>query len=408
MTIPASVTRMETGVFRQCRLLEAITVDAANTVYHSVENCLIETNTKRLMAGCKNSVIPTDGSVEIIASNSLFNIPVESIVIPAAVTEIERYAFCDYLNSIIFAEGSKLTTIGRMAFQNCLFETIELPKTVTSIEYAAFIRCRNLEKIAIPASVTEMGMMVFGSCTDLETIYCEAAAKPEGWSNSWNFDEEGNEIPVVWGFDPDSKFPMSIQVNAPDEQIFVGDTFDVTIDLSENPGFACLILTPDYDKSALELVNYTNGSIIADLDVDTNIVWSAAEDATADGTLITLTFKALKEGDYSVNMIFRESYDAELAEVGANIENDSVSVISFIYGDADGDRAISGKDIVKLRRYIAAYDYDTGTSTVSVAPGADANGDGVIKGNDIVLLRRYIAGFDYDTGTSNVVLGPQK
>ena len=77
------------------------------------------------------------------------------------------------------------------------------------------------------------------------------------------------------------------------------------------------------------------------------------------------------------------------------------------YGDADGNGEIASKDVTLIRRYIAAYDEVTGTSTVEVAAGADVNGDGAINSKDVTLLRRYLASYDETTGTSDVTLGPQ-
>jgi len=78
----------------------------------------------------------------------------------------------------------------------------------------------------------------------------------------------------------------------------------------------------------------------------------------------------------------------------------------LFYGDATGDKVINGIDIVRLTKYIANYDYDTGTSTTEIYFGADANGDGEINGLDIVRLTKYIANYDYDTETSTIALGP--
>ena len=77
----------------------------------------------------------------------------------------------------------------------------------------------------------------------------------------------------------------------------------------------------------------------------------------------------------------------------------------YRFGDANGDKTVDGSDLVLLCRYMANYDYSTGTSTVDIFPGADANGDGVVDGIDLVLLSRYMANYDYGTGTSTVILG---
>jgi hypothetical protein len=66
VTIPDSVTSISDNTFFGCTGLTSITVTDGNTVYHSSGNCLIETATKKLVLGCKNSTIPTDGSVTSI------------------------------------------------------------------------------------------------------------------------------------------------------------------------------------------------------------------------------------------------------------------------------------------------------------------------------------------------------
>ena len=76
------------------------------------------------------------------------------------------------------------------------------------------------------------------------------------------------------------------------------------------------------------------------------------------------------------------------------------------WGDANGDSEIDGKDLVRIKKYLAAYDFDTESSDVEICPGADANGDGKVDGKDLVRIKKYIAAYDYDTGTSDVVLGP--
>ncbi len=108
VVIPASVTSISGVAFTGCNSLESIKVAAGNTVYHSVDNCIIETETKTLVVGCKNSVIPTDGSVTTIASHAFYGCSqLESLIIPADVTRIGCYAFnnCKGLTSLVFADG---------------------------------------------------------------------------------------------------------------------------------------------------------------------------------------------------------------------------------------------------------------------------------------------------------------
>ncbi|MGN0795709.1 MAG: leucine-rich repeat domain-containing protein [Christensenellales bacterium] len=151
ITIPSSVTSIGKWAFSECSGLTNITVENGNTRYHSDGNCLIETATKTLIAGCKNSVIPTDGSV---------------------------------------------TSIGDYAFFGCNgLTSITIPNSVTSIGDYAFFGCSGLTSITIPDGVTSIGERAFYGCSSL-TIYSEAAAKPSGWDSDWNY----SSCPAVWGY----------------------------------------------------------------------------------------------------------------------------------------------------------------------------------------------------------------
>ncbi len=250
--IPNSVTSIGDEAFSGCSGLTSITVQSGNTKYHSVDNCLIETARKILIAGCKNSVIPTDGSVTSIGLGAFAGcIGLTSIEIPDSVTCIGEGAFwgCIGLTSItlpfvgnsvkassdsnyrpfghIFGTGSyeggmvvkqnfvfgnvvcydnyciptslksvKITGGDLLdgAFYNCCgLTSIEILDSVTRIEEDVFWGCSSLTSITIPNSVTNIGQYVFNGCNSL-IIYCEAASKPSGWNNYWN----NSKCPVVW------------------------------------------------------------------------------------------------------------------------------------------------------------------------------------------------------------------
>ena len=107
ITIPESVTDISAHAFDGCSALESITVAEGNPVYHGEGDCLIETESKELIRGCKNSVIPTDGSVERIGYLAFDECTgLTSITIPESVMLIERNAFanCTGLTSVIFEQ----------------------------------------------------------------------------------------------------------------------------------------------------------------------------------------------------------------------------------------------------------------------------------------------------------------
>ncbi|MBQ7381026.1 MAG: leucine-rich repeat domain-containing protein, partial [Clostridia bacterium] len=136
ITIPESVTHIEIQAFLSCDALASITVDEKNPVYHSAGNCLIETSSKTLIAGCKNSVIPNDNSVTKIG--------------------ISAFDGCRGLASIHIPDG--VTSIDDMAFQDCSnLASVTIPDSVTRIGYGAFSWGFNLTSIHIPDSVTYIG-----------------------------------------------------------------------------------------------------------------------------------------------------------------------------------------------------------------------------------------------------------
>lgn len=145
ITIPDNVTKIGNGAFWNCSNLSSITVSGGNIKYHSNGNCLIETDAKTLIVGCKNSIIPMDGSV---------------------------------------------TSIGYSAFYGCSeLTSITIPDSVTAIGIGTFYECKGLSSVSIPSSVTSIGMSAFEYCSNLKEIKFNGTK--EQWENinkgrDWN------------------------------------------------------------------------------------------------------------------------------------------------------------------------------------------------------------------------------
>lgn len=92
ISIPKSVESIGVGAFQYCAL-ESIMVEKGNSTYHCCGNCLIETDSKTLVVGCKNSIIATDGSVVTIDDSAFAGCKLVSLIVPHSITTIEKGAF---------------------------------------------------------------------------------------------------------------------------------------------------------------------------------------------------------------------------------------------------------------------------------------------------------------------------
>ena len=123
--LPDGVTSIGEWAFSDCEGLTRISVSPGNGAFDSRNDCnaIIESRTNKLIAGCKNTVIP-----------------------------------------------DSVTSIGKKAFSRCFGLTeIHIPDSVTSIGESAF-RCSGLTEIHIPESVTSIGKEAFYLCSGLTRI----------------------------------------------------------------------------------------------------------------------------------------------------------------------------------------------------------------------------------------------
>lgn len=149
IVIPSSVNYIDRA-FSGCPKLETIEVDPNNKTYHSCNNCLIETESNRLVLGCKNSIIPHDDWIIINSGAFSECSELTNIDIPDNVIDIAEDAFygCTGLTELKIRDGEM--DIGNCAFYGCTGLTeITIPNSVTSIANDAFLRCNALETITV-------------------------------------------------------------------------------------------------------------------------------------------------------------------------------------------------------------------------------------------------------------------
>ena len=113
--IPACIETIDETHLFNC--FKEIVVEEGNKRYHSAGNCLIETSKRKIILGCENSVIPSDGSVTVIGRQAFsFVSNLDYIEIPYCIEEIEEEAFINSHIVQLVIHGSGLKKVGENAF----------------------------------------------------------------------------------------------------------------------------------------------------------------------------------------------------------------------------------------------------------------------------------------------------
>ena len=85
---------------------------------------------------------------------------------------------CISLINLTFEKYCQLATIGRHAFENCAsLISVNIPDSVTDIDYDAFKNCTSLVSATIPEGVTKIDMGLFSGCKSLVSVTISASIK---------------------------------------------------------------------------------------------------------------------------------------------------------------------------------------------------------------------------------------
>ncbi len=175
LTIPKNVAHIDKGALPT--KIGNIIVDKNNTAYHSAGNCLIETASKTLIRGLKNSVIPDDGSVTSIGDDAFHGVEISDIHIPSSVTSIGRYAFA-YSNLQAVKIPESVAYLGEMAFCGCRsLKSVEIASGLKTLALSAFGDCQSLTDVNIALGLESIGETAFGNCICITEIILPKSVK---------------------------------------------------------------------------------------------------------------------------------------------------------------------------------------------------------------------------------------
>ncbi len=235
-----------------------------------------------------------------------------------------------------------------------------------------------------------------------------------------------------------SSFPLTIfaeEINQPkliidSAEVTPGETFDVKVNLENNPGIVSANLKFAFDDG-LTLVGATNGDVFSTLTYippkqlstegkitsGCQFAWTGFDiDAKdiKDGTVLTLSFELSEEAEIgdtyniSISNNVGDIVDKDLNKISLSAQS-TITAVDYIPGDINDDGSINMLDVVVMSRYIVdGCKYDPNGYAVTInEKAADVNADTGINMLDVVLISRYIVdGCKTDPNGYNVKLVP--
>lgn len=203
--VPDTVTSMGDNVFTSCPSLTRIVMSESITAPQNTFcycTALVEVKLASETTTLSGSPFRGCSSLTTVYANDEDRV-VGSVVLPASVTTINSYAFCDdVLIERIVAPG--VTSVAERAFQNCtslsevvlpalqqfsstyaftgcpLLQRIEVPNCV-KLGQATFQGCSTLEEVFVSPALNALGTDCFRDCTSFRTLYTNAATKVVGY-----------------------------------------------------------------------------------------------------------------------------------------------------------------------------------------------------------------------------------
>ena len=135
--LPANVVEIGTYVLAGCNSLESVTVDEDNSKFDSRNNCnaIIETESNKLYAGCKNSMI-TNGITEI-KDGAFYGISLNNTNLPETIVEIGKSAFA-YSSFDNLRIPKSVTYLGYNAFYKATIDSLLIPYAESKIDYSTY------------------------------------------------------------------------------------------------------------------------------------------------------------------------------------------------------------------------------------------------------------------------------
>ncbi len=425
VTIPDSVTSIDSYAFEDCTGLTSVTIPNSVT---SIDQFAF--------SGCTGLTrIDIPNGVTYISQYTFKNCKsLTSVSIPNSVTGIGKYAFsgCTGLTAVALPDRAY---IYEGAFYGCTgLTSINIPSRTWKIYDYAFQGCTSLETLTIPGNVSEIGNSAFSGCTSLKSVNLPLSLKTVGnaafryCSSLTDVYYEGDEL--AWSEISIAPYndPLTDAELHPQEHVHTFGSGVVTAPSCTQQGFTtytckCGETKVDSYTDALGH-NYKNGvctrcgayephthSFTEEVTAPTcttegyttytcscgetytkNYVSATGHTEVIDEAVApTCTATGKTEGKHC--SVCNEVIVAqeEVPTTDHKLVDGKCSVCGYeegetvVPGDITGDGNVDVTDLIRLKKYIA-------DNTTALAGDADLNGDNKVDILDLIRLKKIIAG----------------
>ena len=180
--------------------IKGVEVSEDNPWFCSPGGLLMDKEQTRLIyypQGKEGSFYEIPSTVKTIGINAFtWNETLTEINVPDTVTEIEFSAFGSCLNLEKIKLPASIKSLAGQMFWHCDFlKEVIIPEGVEEIGQGFFGLCMSLNKVEFPASVKSLGEEMFLGCTNLEGVYFNGnAPEAENIFTFWDEEETSNAI----------------------------------------------------------------------------------------------------------------------------------------------------------------------------------------------------------------------
>ena len=350
ITIPSSVTNIKESVFSGSSL-ESIQVDGSNLIYDSRDGCnaVIEKSSNKLIAGCKNTIIPN--TVTSIGKCAFENVLMTSIDIPGSVSSIGDYGFYTMAFEVI-CRAETPPSCGEFVFYDDGSTT--LSQATLYVPSASIDDYRTTEPWSGFGTITSLSTIVtakdytreYGDENPDPLEYTIEGAQLDGMPNvtcvadntsaPGDYDivvtrgtETNSDVTYVNGTLTVTKAPLTI--TAKSYTIREGESLPTTLEL-------------EYD-------GFKNGETESDLDMTSLSIICTATDSNSPGTY-SITVSGITSNNYDITFV-----DGTLT---VNPESSSISISQAGMATYCSEYDLDFTNVNDLKAYIiTGYDWQS-------------------------------------------------